>query len=75
MNHWIGIVIGLVPVLLVARLVLKPPVYWFFVVLCAVGLGYLHMTGAAIELGNAILTFVNGVFPTGIEPTKAGAPA
>jgi hypothetical protein len=75
MNHWIGIAIGLVPILLVASLILKRAVFWFFVALVAVGLGYLHTTGAAIELGNAILTFVNGLYPTGIEPTPAGKPA
>ncbi len=75
MNHWIGIAIGLVPVLLAAALILKRPVFWFFVALCAVGLGYLHTTGAVVELGNAILTYVNGLYPTGFEPTKAGQPA
>lgn len=76
MNHWIGIAIVVVPVLLIAALLLKRPVFWFLVVLTAVGLGYLHTTGAAEEIGNMVLTEVNKIYPTGIEPeVPAAAPA
>ncbi len=75
MNHWIGIAIIVVPVLLVAAMLLKRPVWWFLVALTAVGLGYLHYTGAAVEIGNHVLTEFNNVVPTGLEPTPAGAPA
>ncbi len=74
-NPWIGIAFAVVPVLLVGWLILKKPVFWFMVVLIAVGLGYLHTTGAAEELGNMILTEVNNIYPTGIEPTGAAEPA
>lgn len=68
MNHWIGIAIAVVPVLLVAALILKRPVWLFLVVLTGVGLGYLETTGATVEIGNLVLTEVNKIYPTGIEP-------
>lgn len=73
MNHWIGIAIVVVPVLLIAALILKRPVWWFLVVLMGVGLGYLHTTGAAEEVGNLVLTEVNKIYPTGIEPETVPA--
>lgn len=74
-NPWIGIAIVVVPILLVGWLILKKPVFWFMVVLIGVGLGYLHTTGAAEEMGNMILTEVNKIYPTGIEPTGSAQPA
>lgn len=77
MDHWIGIAIVVLPVLLFAALILKKPVWWFLVVLTVVGLGYLETTGATREIGNAVLVEVNKVFPTGfgVQPGPAGAPA
>lgn len=75
MNHWIGIAIIVVPILLIAALILKRPVWWFLVVLTGVGLGYLHTTGATVEIGNMVLTEVNKIYPTGIEPDGMAAPA
>lgn len=71
MTHWIGIAIVVVPLLLIMALILKRPVWWFLVVLTAVGLGYLEMTGAALEVGNAVLVEVNKIVPTGIQPEPA----
>lgn len=77
MDHWIGIAIVVLPVLLIGALILKRPVWWFLVALTAVGLGYLEFTGATKELGDAVLVEVNQVFPTGFGPSRgpAGAPA
>lgn len=75
MTHWIGIAIVVVPLLLVTALFLKRPVWWFLVVLTAVGLGYLHTTGAAEEIGNTVLVEVNKIYPTGIEPGPTSKPA
>ena len=75
MNHWIGIAIVVLPVLLIAALILKRPVWWFLVVLIAVGLGYLQYTGAAEEVGNMVLTEVNKIYPTGFEPGQTGLQA
>lgn len=74
MTHWIGIAIIVVPVLLVAALLLKRPVWWFLVALTVIGLGYLHYTGAAVEIGNHIVSELNNVVPTGLEPTPAATP-
>lgn len=65
MSHWIGLGIAVVPVLLLALLVLKRPVFFFLVMLIAVGIGYLHYTGADVELGNAVLKEVDKYFPLG----------
>lgn len=84
MSHWIGIAIIVVPVLLIAALILKRPVFWFLTVLIAVGIGYLHYTGADVELGNAVLVEVDKVYPLGDgvprpgevgEPQPSNAPA
>ncbi|MBU1210246.1 MAG: hypothetical protein KJ587_03115 [Alphaproteobacteria bacterium] len=75
MNHWIGIAIAVVPLLLIAALFLKRPVWWFLVVLTGAGLGYLHTTGATVEIGNMVLTEVNKIYQTGIEPEGMAAPA
>lgn len=75
MNHWIGIAIAVVPVLLIAALFLKRPVWLFLVVLTAVGLGYLHTTGATVEIGNMVLTEANKIYPTGFEPDTVAEPA
>jgi len=68
MTHWVGIAIVVVPVLLIAAIVLKRPVFLFLLVLTGVGLGYLHTTGAAEDVGNLILVEVNKLYPTGIKP-------
>ena len=68
MDHWIGIAIVVLPVLLIAAAILKRAVWWFLLALTAVGLGYLEFTGATREIGNAVLTEVNEVFPTGFGP-------
>lgn len=73
MNHWIGIAIVVVPVLLITALFLKRPVWWFLVVLVGVGVGYLHYTGAAEEVGNMVLTEANKIYPTGFEPDQGAA--
>ncbi|MBU2581653.1 MAG: hypothetical protein KJ622_08045 [Alphaproteobacteria bacterium] len=75
MNHWIGIAILVVPLLLITALFLKRPVWWFLVVLTGVGLGYLHTTGATVEIGNMVLTEANKIYPTGFEPEGMAAPA
>ncbi len=75
MNHWIGIAIVVLPVLLIAALILKRPVWWFLVVLVGVGIGYLHYTGAVEHVGNMVLTEVNKVYPTGFEPGQTGLQA
>lgn len=72
MTHWIGIAIVVLPVLFILAFVLKRPVWWFLVALVAVGLGYLQFTGAAEEAGNLVLTEVNKIYPTGIEPKPSG---
>jgi hypothetical protein len=72
-NHWIGIAIVVVPVLLITALFLKRPVWWFLVVLVGVGVGYLHYTGAAEEVGNRVLTEANKIYPTGFEPDQGAA--
>lgn len=65
MSHWVGVAIVVVPVLLLALLFLKRPVFIFLTVLLAVGIGYLHSTGAAVELGNAVLIEVDKYIPLG----------
>lgn len=76
MSHWIGIAIVVVPVLLIAALILRRPVFLFFVALIAVGLGYLHYTGAAVEIGNMVLVEVDKIYPLGdIVPKHHDAPA
>jgi len=76
MNHWIGIAIVVVPLLLIAALILKRPVFWFFAVLVAVGLGYLHTTGADVEIGNYVLREVDNVYPVSdLLPKPQDAPA
>ncbi|MEL7049915.1 MAG: hypothetical protein AAFO75_13340 [Pseudomonadota bacterium] len=67
MTHWIGLAIVIVPILLILALFLKRPVWWFLVVLVAVGLGYLETTGANRDIGNRVLVEVNKIYPTGIE--------
>jgi hypothetical protein len=64
--HWIGIAFLIVPILLIGALILKRPVFWFLAVLLAVGVGYLHTTGAAREVGNAVLVEVEKVVPLGL---------
>ncbi|MEO1205916.1 MAG: hypothetical protein AAFV45_06250 [Pseudomonadota bacterium] len=73
MTHWIGIAIVVLPVLLITALFLKRPVWWFLVVLVAVGLGYLETTGALRDVGNTVLIEANKIYPTGFEPD--GVPA
>ncbi|MEO1281555.1 MAG: hypothetical protein AAFV69_07475 [Pseudomonadota bacterium] len=73
MTHWIGIAIVVLPILLITALFLKRPVWWFLVVLTAVGVGYLEYTGAAREVGNMVLVEANKIYPTGFEPE--GVPA
>ncbi len=65
MSHWVGIAIIVVPVLLLGLLLLKRPVFIFLTVLIAVGIGYLHQTGADVELGNAVLIEVDKYIPLG----------
>lgn len=72
MNYWIGIAIVVVPVLLIAALILKRPVWWFLVVLVGVGIGYLHYTGAVEDVGNMVLSEFNKIYPTGFEPGQTG---
>lgn len=72
MSHWIGIAIVVVPVLLIAALILKRPVFWFLTALIAVGVGYLHYTGADVELGNAVLVEVDKIYPLGDGVPKPG---
>lgn len=68
LNPWIGIAIAVVPIFLIGWMILKRVVFWFLVALVVVGLGYLHSTGAAEELGQAILIAVNDIYPIGLEP-------
>lgn len=78
MSHWVGIAIVVVPMLLIAALILKRPVFWFFVALLVVGIGYLHYTGADVEVGNAVLVEVDKIYPLGDgvpKPNSAPVPA
>jgi len=72
-EHWIGIAIIIVPVLMIAALILKRPVFWFLLVLIVVGLGYLETTGAAREVGMQVLTEAEKIVPLGI--TQDAAPS
>lgn len=65
MSHWVGIAIVVVPVLLLGLWLLKRPVFIFLTVLLAIGIGYLHQTGADVELGNAVLIEVDKYIPLG----------
>ncbi|MEM1370810.1 MAG: hypothetical protein AAGG72_01140 [Pseudomonadota bacterium] len=62
MSHWVGLAIVVVPLLIILRLFVRPPIWWFAVALCALGLGYLEVTGAAAEVGQAMLSLVAAAY-------------
>lgn len=72
--HWIGIAILVVPILLIGRLILRPAVFWFLVALMAVGVGYLHTTGAAKEIGDGVIVEVEKVVPLGLGEADKPVP-
>jgi hypothetical protein len=64
----IGLLVLGVPLLLIGGLILKRwrPVLWMYVVVLAVGLGYLSYTGAVDDIGREAMAYI---------PTSAPAPA
>ncbi len=68
---YVGILTLTLPVLLVGYLLLRRmlPVYWFLVALVLVGTSYLVVTGAAIDVGRAVV----GGFGSGKAPVPAKA--
>lgn len=60
--HWIGIALIVVPILVIGAAFLRRPLFLFLVALMAVGIGYLHFTGAAREVGDGVNAFVRKTF-------------
>jgi hypothetical protein len=77
-----GVLALALPLLLLGLLFLRRNgvVFLFYVVLCAVGIGYLVTTGAADDIGTQVLDVINQVTtekaaePTPAAPTPAPAP-
>ena len=64
----LGLIVAAVPLLIIGFLALRrlPAVFAFFVVLLAVGLGYLQTTGAVRDFGHKVrATLPAGMLPAG----------
>jgi hypothetical protein len=59
----VGILALTLPILLIGYLLLRRmmPVYWFLVALVLLGTGYLVVTGAAVDVGRAVMGIASGV--------------
>ena len=68
----LGLIVAAVPLLIIGFLALRrlPAVFAFFVVLLAVGLGYLETTGAVRDFGHK----VRATLPAGMLPAHKSTP-
>jgi hypothetical protein len=68
----LGLIVAAVPLLIIGFLALRrlPAVFAFFVVLLAVGLGYLETTGAVRDFGHK----VRATLPAGMLPGHKSTP-
>ena len=68
----LGFIVAAVPLLIIGFLALRrlPAVFAFFVVLLAVGLGYLETTGAVRDFGHK----VRATLPAGMLPAHKSTP-
>jgi hypothetical protein len=57
---YVGIAVLTLPILFVGYLLLRRqlPIFWFLVALVICGTGYLVVTGAAVDVGRAVLAKV-----------------
>lgn len=69
----LGLIVAAVPLLIIGFLALRrlPAVFAFFVVLLAVGLGYLETTGAVRDFGHK----VRATLPAGMLPAHKSKPS
>ncbi|WP_045835080.1 hypothetical protein [Hyphomicrobium sp. 99] len=74
----LGIIALAVPLLIVGFFALRrtPAIFAFFVALIAVGIGYLHTTGATRDIGHTVrATLPAGILPEHKQAAQETAPA